>query len=45
MLKSVTVQVRSSLPEFKGLMDEGLIIILITLFGGGYILINKKKKK
>tara|TARA_B100000927_G_scaffold280748_1_gene265615 strand:+ start:15228 stop:15365 length:138 start_codon:yes stop_codon:yes gene_type:complete len=45
MLKSVTVQVRSSLPEFTDFMDESLIIALITLLGGGYILISKKKKK
>ena len=45
MLKSVTVQVRSSLPEFTVFMDESLIIALITLLGGVYILIIKKKKK
>ena len=43
MLKSVTVQVRSSLPEFTVCMDESLIIALITLLGGGYILITKKR--
>jgi len=26
-------------------MDESLIIALITLLGGGYILITKKKQK